>query len=152
MPSAPKTSAPKTSAPKISAPRPVTDDEYRALARFRRSLRSFLHFSEQAAKEAGLTPTQHQLLLAIKGSYSEEPPTIGDVADWLKLRHHSAVELIDRAETAGLVQRITDSEDHRRQRLTLTEFGSERLASLSSLHREELRRFRDEVIAVLRDL
>jgi DNA-binding MarR family transcriptional regulator len=131
---------------------PVTDAEYRALAQFRRALRSFLHFSEEAAKAAGLTPTQHQLLLAIRGADTSQPPTIGEVADWLKLRHHSTVELVDRAERAGLLQRIPDPDDHRRQRLTLTKLGKTRLDALSTLHREELRRFREEGFASLRAL
>jgi DNA-binding MarR family transcriptional regulator len=131
---------------------PVTDAEYRALAQFRRALRSFLHFSEEAAKAAGLTPSQHQLLLAIRGADTGQPPTIGEVADWLKLRHHSTVELIDRAESAGLLRRIPDPDDHRRQRLSLTKLGQTRLAALSTLHREELRRFREEGFAPLRSL
>jgi DNA-binding MarR family transcriptional regulator len=131
---------------------PVSDAEYRALAQFRRALRSFLHFSEEAAKEAGLTPAQHQLLLAIRGSDSDQPPTIGEMADSLKLRHHSTVELVDRAESAGLVKRTPDLDDHRRQRLSLTRRGANRLDALSALHREELRRFREEGFTSLRDL
>jgi DNA-binding MarR family transcriptional regulator len=130
----------------------VTDAEYRALAQFRRALRSFLHFSEDAAKAAGLTPSQHQLLLAVRGADSDQPPTIGEVADWLKLRHHSTVELVDRAEAAGLLHRIPDPDDHRRQRLILTELGHTRLDALSTLHREELRRFREEGFTPLRAL
>ncbi|HET9732353.1 MAG TPA: MarR family winged helix-turn-helix transcriptional regulator, partial [Acidimicrobiales bacterium] len=122
---------------------PVTDAEYRALAQFRRALRSFLHFSEEAAKAAGLTPSQHQLLLAIRGSEDDRPPTIGEVADWLKLRHHSTVELVNRAEGAGLVVRVPDPDDQRRQRLVLTELGRGRLDALAALHREELRRVRE---------
>jgi DNA-binding MarR family transcriptional regulator len=131
---------------------PVTDSEYRALAQFRRALRSFLHFSEEAAKAAGLTPSQHQLLLAIRGADTDEPPTIGEVADWMKLRHHSTVELVDRAEASGLVIRAVDATDHRRQRLVLTNLGETRLAELSTLHREELRRFREEGLTPLRAL
>ncbi len=131
---------------------PVTDAEYKALAQFRRALRSFLHFSEDAARAAGLTPSQHQLLLAIRGADTNHAPTIGEVADWLKLRHHSAVELVDRAETAGLVRRIPDPDDHRRQRLALTKLGRTRLDALSTLHREELRRFREEGFTPLRSL
>ena len=93
---------------------PVTDAEYQMLAKFRRALRSFLHFSEEAAKAAGITPAQHQLMLTIRGAEEGEAPTIGDVAGWMKLRHHSTVELVDRAEAAGLVKRIQDEEDQRR--------------------------------------
>ena len=120
--------------------------DYQALARFRRALRAFLHFSEQAARAAGLTPAQHQLLLAVKGTESGQPPTIGEVADSLKLRHHSAVELVDRAVAAGLVVREADPDDARCQRLVLTAQGDEKLAGLSALHRHELRRFKDEML------
>jgi DNA-binding MarR family transcriptional regulator len=124
----------------------VTLEEYRALARFRRALRAFLHFSEEAARAAGVTPAQHQLLLAIKGAESDQPPTISDVADSLKLRHHSAVELVDRATAAGLVDRMSDIEDARRQRLVLTAVGAKKLAELSALLRDEVHRFKDEML------
>jgi DNA-binding MarR family transcriptional regulator len=128
----------------------VTDAEYRSLAQFRRALRSFLYFSEEAARAAGLTPAQHQLLLAIRGAEGDEPPTIGEVADWMKLRHHSTVELVNRAEASGLLQRVPDPSDRRRQRLVLTDLGATRLAALTTLHREELRRFREEGLMPLR--
>jgi len=143
---------PKASSPSSASKGPVTDADYQALARFRRALRSFLYFSEQAAKDAGLTPSQHQLMLAIRGAETGQAPTIGEVAGWMKLRHHSTVELIDRAEAAGLVQRIQDSEDQRRQRLVLTKEGEAKLAALSTLHREELRRFREEGLVPLNHL
>ena len=128
----------------------MNDSEYRVLARFRAALRVFLRFSEEAARDAGVTPTQHQLLLAIRGS--TVAPTISELAASLQLRHHSTVELIDRAVDAGLVERETDSDDRRRQRLTLTARGEAVLESLSAIHREELRRFREEMAAVLREL
>ncbi|HET9076462.1 MAG TPA: helix-turn-helix domain-containing protein [Acidimicrobiales bacterium] len=131
---------------------PITDAEYRALAQFRRALRSFLHFSEEAARSAGLTPSQHQLLLAVRGADTDQPPSIGEVADWLKLRHHSTVELVNRAEAAGLLRRVPDPDDHRLQRLILTDLGTTRLDALSTLHREELRRFREEGFTPLRAL
>lgn len=130
----------------------VTLSDYRVLAAFRRSLRAFLHFSEEAARAEGLTPAQHQLLLAIKGSESDRAPTIGDLADSLMLRHHSAVELVDRAAGAGLVERQQDPDDGRRQRVAVTALGEGKLASLSALHLEELRRFKDETITQLQSL
>jgi DNA-binding MarR family transcriptional regulator len=136
----------------MSRTRPVTRDDYQTLAQFRRALREFVHFSEQAARAAGLTPAQHQLLLAIKGSDLPEPPTIGEMAEALKLQHHSAVELVDRASAAGLVARVTDTGDARIQRLVLTSLGEEKLAGLAALHREELRRFRDEIFPGLDSL
>jgi DNA-binding MarR family transcriptional regulator len=131
--------------PTVHPPDTLSLADYQALARFRRALREFLHFSEQAARAAGMTPAQHQLLLAVKGTESGRPPTIGEVADSLKLRHHSAVELVDRAVAAELVIRAPDADDARVQRLVLTAHGEELLARLSTAHREELLRFKDEM-------
>ncbi len=93
---------------------------------------------------AGLTPAQHQLLLAVRGHSDSRGPTVGDVAEYLLLRHHSAGELIQRAEAAGLVTRVRDSEDQRVIRLQLTEAAAERLQSLTELHLQELERFSAE--------
>jgi DNA-binding MarR family transcriptional regulator len=129
----------------------VDEAEYRVLARFRFALRVFLRFSEDAAREAGLTPNQHQLMLAVRGFPSGEP-TISDLAEWLQLRHNSTVELVQRAVEAGMLERRVDEEDRRRQRLALTPRGEAVLASLSRAHREELRRFREEMAEVLVEL
>jgi len=130
----------------------LADRDYRTLATFRHALRVFLRFSEDAARAQGLTPNQHQLLLAIRGFDGPDAPTIGDAAELLQLQHHSVVELVDRAVDAGLVARRVDRIDRRRQRLALTAKGARTLAHLSAAHREELRRFRDEMTEVLRKL
>jgi DNA-binding MarR family transcriptional regulator len=117
-----------------------TDAEYRRLLAFRTNLRRFLHWSEQQAHDAGLTPAQHQLLLAIRGHDDERGPTIRDVATSLLLRHNSAVGLVDRAVDAGLVTRHVDPADHRVVRLRLTRGGAGKLRTLSRAHLEELRR------------
>ena len=132
--------------------RPLSERDYRALARFRHALRVFQRFSEDAARAAGTTPSQHQLLLAIKGWTGERPPAVADLADLLQLKHHSTVELIQRATVAGLVSSTTDADDHRRQLTTLTPRGADLLASLSLQHRDELRRFRSEMHDVLNEL
>jgi DNA-binding MarR family transcriptional regulator len=132
--------------------RSVTIADYRALARFRHALRVFLRFSEDAAREAGLTPAQHQLLLAIKGHPSGAEPTMSYLADVLQLRLHSCSELVDRAAERGLVERTHDPVDQRRCRLHLTAIGEAKLAELSVLHRHELRQFRHEMNDVLREL
>ena len=118
----------------------ITNRDYERLLEFRTRLRHFLHWSEEQAIAAGLTPAQHQLLLAIRGSLAPGGPTIGEVAETLMLRHHSAVGLIDRAEGAGLVRRRLDHDDHRVVRLRLTLVGTRRLAKLSRRHLEELER------------
>jgi DNA-binding MarR family transcriptional regulator len=117
-----------------------SDADYRRLLEFRTNLRRFLHWSEEQAHAAGLTPAQHQLLLAIRGHEEERGPTIRDVADALMLRHHSAVGLVDRAVDAGLVTRHVDPDDHRVVRLRLTGTGARKLRQLSKVHLEELRR------------
>jgi DNA-binding MarR family transcriptional regulator len=116
----------------------LSDDDYRRLADLRHGLREFLHWSSEQAQDAGLTPTQHQLLLAIRASTDERGPTVGQVADVLVVRHHSAVGLVDRAEQAGLLVRSRDPDQHSIVRLTLTELGVSRLALLSELHLREL--------------
>src|SRR3954452_22153252 len=118
----------------------LDDADYRRLLQFRISLRRFLHWSEEQAERAGLTPAQHQLLLAIRGHEGEQGPTIGEVAGYLLLRHHSVVGLVDRAERAGLVQRQEDSGDRRVVRLRLTPQGSGLLQQLASQHLEEIQR------------
>jgi DNA-binding MarR family transcriptional regulator len=118
----------------------LTDADYEDLLSLRTGLRRFLRWSEQQAEVVGLTPSQHQLLLAVRGHTDERGPTVGEVADYLLLRHHSAVGLVDRAEQAGLVTRIRDSADHRVVRLRLTPAGSKLLEVLAELHREELQR------------
>jgi uncharacterized protein YeaO (DUF488 family)/DNA-binding MarR family transcriptional regulator len=118
----------------------LTDSSYARLLQFRTGLRQFERWSEEQARAAGLTPAQHQLLLAIRGHEDPRGPTIGEVADYLLLRHHSTVGLVDRADAAGLVSRHRDSEDHRVVRLQLTERGAASLERLSALHLEELAR------------
>lgn len=103
-------------------------------------MRLFDRWSEQQAKAAGLTTAQHQLLLAIRGHRDVKGPTIGEVADYLLLRHHSAVGLVDRAEALDLIIRSRDYDDRRVVRLALTSEGAHRLEELSKLHVEQLKR------------
>jgi DNA-binding MarR family transcriptional regulator len=116
----------------------LTQDDFEHLLRLRTGLRRFLRWSEQQAQAAGLTPTQHQLLLAIRGHPGPDAPTIGDIADHLVLRHHSASELIDRAAAAGLVTRSPDSVNASQVRVSLTEAGTVTLNGLAEAHLEEL--------------
>ncbi len=118
----------------------LPDTAYSHLLALRTGLRQFEAWSAQQARSAGLTPARHQLLLAIRGHGDPAGPTIGEVADYLLLRHHSAVGLVDRAEAAGLVRRARGGGDHRVVRLHLTDEGAARLEALSMLHLEELDR------------
>ncbi len=132
--------------------RPLTDGDYQALADFRRELRGFLAFSEREARAAGITPAHHQLLLAIRG-YGGGAPSITDVAETLQIKLHSATELVARAEAKGLLTRTHDDpSDARRAVLALTDAGAGKLADLSSIHRAEIRRFRDQMDAILSGL
>jgi DNA-binding MarR family transcriptional regulator len=117
------------------------DADYARLLSFRTALRSFERWSEAQAKAAGLTAAQHQLLLAIRGHDDSRGPTVGQVADYLLSKHHSTVELVDRAVGSGLVNRVKDKDDRRVVRLKLTRRGSTRLAALSAVHLRELERF-----------
>lgn len=123
---------------------PLPDDVYSRLLAFRTRLRRFERWSADQAQAAGLTPAQHQLLLAVRGHGDSRGPTVGDIADYLLLRHHSAGELIQRAEAAGLVTRVRDSGDQRVIRLQLTETAAQCLQSLTELHVKELERFSAE--------
>ncbi|WP_202359685.1 MarR family winged helix-turn-helix transcriptional regulator [Mesorhizobium sp. 131-3-5] len=114
--------------------------DYQRLSEFRYLIRSFLEFSQLQAEDAGLTPRQHQALLAIKGYPGGGPVTVGDLAERLRIRHHSAVELINRLSDAGLVVRDQDKDDHRRVLLRLTERADDCLAELSAAHLDELSR------------
>jgi DNA-binding MarR family transcriptional regulator len=124
----------------------LQDRDFERLLGVRDGLRRFLRWSEAQAKAAGLTPAQHQLLLAIRGHGGR--PSVGDVADHLLLRHHSAVELVDRAVAAGFVARHADESDHRVVRLRLTPDGERRLARLAAAHLEELERLSPRLRAV----
>lgn len=113
--------------------------DYETLAQFRYELRKFQAFSKVAASKAGLTPQQHQALLAIRGFSSREPVSVGKLAEFLLIRHHTAVELMDRMTKLGLLSRIVDEADGRRVLVNLTKEGERRLQRLSKTHLEELR-------------
>ncbi|GEL25091.1 MarR family transcriptional regulator [Pseudonocardia sulfidoxydans NBRC 16205] len=120
----------------------LTKQDFEALAQFRFAIRRYLRFSEDTVREHGLTPQQYQLMLALKGFPHREWATVGELAEQLQLRPHSAAELITRAQKQGLVQRGRDSNDGRVVRVELTDAGETLLAQLSRLHRTQLRHMR----------
>lgn len=126
----------------------ITDRDYATLAAFRLALRKFAAFSESEAKAAGLTPRQHQALLALRGT-APAGLAIGDLAAHLLVRHNSAVELVDRLEDAALVLRQPDPADARRILLTLTTRAEALLRGLSAAHLRELRAMRPGLLALL---
>jgi DNA-binding MarR family transcriptional regulator len=119
---------------------PLTKQDFEALARFRFGIRRYLRFSEETVRRHGVTPQQYQLLLAIKGFPGRDWAVVRELADRLQLRHHSVVELVNRAQAQGLVHRTTDPDDARAVRVVLTDRGEHLLDRLSALHRDELRR------------
>jgi DNA-binding MarR family transcriptional regulator len=116
----------------------VDEPDFERLLELRTGLRRFLRWSEQQARAAGLTPAKHQLLLAVRGHPDPAGPTIGDVAEHLVLRHHSAVGLIDRAAADGLVERTPDPASRSVVRVTLTPQGIAKLDALAEAHLQEL--------------
>jgi DNA-binding MarR family transcriptional regulator len=130
----------------------VTKAEYEVLAAFRYNLRQFLHFSESAAESAGITPRQHQALLAIKGFPGRDSVTIGELAEQLQIAHHSAVGLVDRLSSQKLIIREASTEDRRQVYVTLTAHGAEVLEKLTHAHKDELRRLGSRLAAVFSEL
>ena len=126
----------------------VTRQDFQRLLEFRVALREFQRWSEDQAEAAGLTHVQHQLLVAIKGHPGNQSPAVGDLAGYLLLRSHSTVELIDRAEAAGLVERVPDENDRRVVRIRLTKTGDRIVQRLTMAHLDRLH----ELAAVLDEL
>jgi DNA-binding MarR family transcriptional regulator len=112
----------------------ITSDEYRALAELRYRIRHFVREGDVVAQAAGLEPQQYLLLLAIRGLPAGEEATIRTLADRLALKHHSAVELIDRLETRGYVRRARGRDDRRRVLVSLLPRG-ERILEQVARHR-----------------
>jgi DNA-binding MarR family transcriptional regulator len=138
----------------ILSPRPIetatskiertpTDEELAALARFRAALRRFLAFSEQAAAELGVTMQWYQALLVVKTFRADEHISVGELAEQLLIRDHSAAELVSRLVQAKLVKRRIDPSDRRRSLVIMTPSGDLRLAQLAAVHLERLRENKD---------
>lgn len=122
---------------------PLTKEDFEALARFRFGIRRYLRFSEEIVRKLGLTPQQYQAMLALKGFPDREWATIGELADRLQLRHHTVVELVNRAQAQGLLERVPHPADARSVRVVLTPDGESILGRLAALHRDELERMGD---------
>ncbi|MGH8960686.1 MAG: MarR family winged helix-turn-helix transcriptional regulator [Jatrophihabitantaceae bacterium] len=127
----------------------LADRDYARLLAVRTRLRQFEHWSAEQAAEHDLTASQHQLLLAVRGHDGTVGPTIGEAADYLMVRHNTAVELVNRTQELGLLVRERDDTDHRVVRLELTGEGRTRLASLTAAHVEELSRLTPMIDALI---
>jgi DNA-binding MarR family transcriptional regulator len=119
---------------------PLSKPDFEALARFRFGIRRYLRVSEEIVRSHDLTPQHYQLMLALMGFPGREWATVRELADLLQLRHNSVVELVNRAQKQGLVQREAHPTDARAVRVSLTPEGERILAQLAALHRDELRR------------
>ena len=131
---------------------PITKAHYEALAELRYALRRFLRFSEKAARAAGLTPQQHQAMLAIKGFSGRDRITIGELAERLQILHHSAVGLADRLVAERYVRRIADRKDRRQVHLVLTAHGETVLEDLSTVHSAQLQHLGPRITQLLKGL
>ncbi|HUK24268.1 MAG TPA: MarR family winged helix-turn-helix transcriptional regulator [Terriglobales bacterium] len=130
--------------------KPISHPDYQSLAELRHQIRRFLHFSEQAARGAGLEPRQHQLMLALKGLPPGTRPRIGELAERLQIQHHSMVELVNRLEARGYVKRKRAAKDRREVLLGLTPKGEKVLRGLTLYHRDELRTTGPELLSALK--
>ena len=133
----------------MPARRTITKSHYETLAALRHTLSKFLLFSQEEARTAGLTPQQHQALLAIKGYPDRDYVSVGELAAQLHLRHHSAVGLIDRLVQRQLVRRTTSTSDKRRVEVTLTARGEALINRLSAAHWKELQQLGPEIFRAL---
>lgn len=138
--------------PRMAGSKKLTKSQYEMLAAFRFALRQFLRFSEDAAHEAGITPQQHQALLAIKGFPNRDRVTVGELAERLQVTPHSAVGLVDRLEAEKLVMREASETDRRQVFITLAKRGEQVLEALSAAHHEQLRRIAPDLRGMLERL
>jgi DNA-binding MarR family transcriptional regulator len=136
----------------VKAIHDLTREQYRELAEFRRQIRQFLHFSETTAKEHGMEPQQHQLLLAVHGLPEGVKPTIREIASRLFIQHHSAVELVNRLERTGAIARHAGTDDKREVWIRLTPTGRASLRKLALAHRTELERTGPELAQTLKTI
>jgi DNA-binding MarR family transcriptional regulator len=124
----------------------ISKAEYESIAALRYAIRRLLRFSEQAARREGITPQQHQLLLAIKGFPNRESANVSELAQRLQMRQHSVVGLIDRTEALGLVRREQGTEDRRQVFILLTAVGEAKLEKMATQHRHELNTMRETIL------
>ena len=146
------TTSRKSADPAAARPAPMSEAEYEALAAFRYSLRQFLRFSEEAARLAGITPQQYLALIAVRGFPGRGRVTVSELAERLQVRHHSAVGLIDRMVSQGLMVRQPDEDDRRQVFVTLTPRGAELLEPLAAAHRDQLQRLSADMRGILERL
>ena len=131
---------------------PLSEENFKAMADLRYQIRCFLRFSENAAREAGIEPQQHQLLLAVRGLPDNLKPTIGVLAERMQLQHHSTVELVDRLVDRGYLCRLRATDDRRQVLVKLTHDGEKFLKGLSLHHLQELQSTGPRFVRILQSL
>ena len=129
----------------------IRNRDYTTLACVRAELRAFAHYTEANTRRFGLTPQQHQILLAIRASESLKL-TIGELAETMLLKPHSISGMADRLASLGLVERVRSEKDRRRINLKLTDKANDLLTSLGEIHKAELLRIRPLLISLLSEL
>jgi DNA-binding MarR family transcriptional regulator len=127
----------------------IAKSDFILLAALRQALRRFLGFSREAARGAGITPQQHQALLAVKGFAGRDYISVGELARSLQLRHNSAVGLADRLVRHGLLRRTRSRTDARRAELRLTSRGEAAIERLATAHLRELRQLGPELLRLI---
>ena len=128
-------------------------NDYQTLAEFRYLLRKFLRFSKDfLGDKAGLNPEQYEALLAIKAFASPDGFTISQLSERLQVKHHSAVNIVNRLVARSLITRQTTEEDRRRRHIQLTAKGEKFIEELAALHRKEIRSRSGEMIKALEEL
>ncbi|MGO8700492.1 MAG: MarR family winged helix-turn-helix transcriptional regulator [Limisphaerales bacterium] len=136
----------------MARPSQLSKSQYETLAAFRYALRRFIRFSEEAAQAAGVTAQQYQALLAIKGFPGRDSVTVGELAERLQLRHHSAVGLVDRLAAEKLAVRVPSAKDHRQVLIQVTDRGETVVEKIASVHRQQLKRIGPEIRQLLEQL
>ena len=130
----------------------LTHQDYQSLADFRYLLRKFLRFSKDFLRSAGLSPEQYEALLAIKASATSSGLTILHLSERLQVKHHSAVNTVDRLAERKLITRQTSATDRRQRHLRLTDRGEKLIEELAISHRKEIRNRSPEMIKALQRL
>src|SRR3954454_24451596 len=131
----------------------LTPENYEALAELRYLGRKFLRFSKDLLGErAGLNPEQYEALLAIKAFATEKGLTISQLSERLQVKHHSAINIVDRLVDRKLITRELDREDRRQRHLKLTEKGEKLIQEMAGFHFKELCVRSEEMIKAMERL
>ena len=126
--------------------KPLTQADYEALARFRQALRNFMAFSDSQLEAVGMGPQRYQALLAIKAKPGDALVSVGELAELLLIKPNTAAELVNRLESAGLIERVRDPADRRRALLSLTLAGAAKLDEVAQVHFAKLQESRSAII------